>query len=91
MDKVEARAVIKYFCKKGISPREIHDDFIKTIGDESPSYNTVLKWAAEFRRGRDSLEDYERSGRPKDATSDENVQLVHSVIMCDWRRRSRDK
>ena len=26
----------KYFCKKGMSPKEIHDNFIKTLGDESP-------------------------------------------------------
>ena len=29
------------------------------------------------------MEDYERSGRPKEATTDENVELVHSLIMCD--------
>ena len=55
IDKVEVRGVIKYFCKKGIPQKEIHDDFIKTIGDESPSYSTVKKWAAEFRRGRESV------------------------------------
>ena len=57
----EVRTIIKYFCKKGMSPKEIHDDFIKTIGDEFPSYSTVKKWAAEFRRGIKSMEDYERS------------------------------
>ena len=27
MEKVEVRAVIKYLCKKGMSPKEIHEDF----------------------------------------------------------------
>ena len=38
------------------------------------------------------MEDYERSGRPKpfEATTDENVELVHSLIMCDRRRSLRD-
>ena len=27
--------------------------------------------------------DYERSGRSKEATTDENVELVHSLIMYD--------
>ena len=48
---------MRFFCKKGISPKEIHYDFIKTLGDESPSYSMVKKWAAEFRRR--SMKDYE--------------------------------
>ena len=53
MDKVEVRAVIKYFCKKDMSLKEIHDDFIKTLGDKFPSYSTMKKRAAEFGRGRE--------------------------------------
>ena len=68
---------------------EIHDDFIKTLGDESASYIMVEKWAAELRR-KESVEGYEWSGRPKEATTDENVELVHSLIMCDRRRSLRD-
>ena len=73
-----ARAVVKYFCKKGMSPKEIHEDFIKTLGNESPSYRMVKKWAAEFKRGRDSLEDNKQSGCPKEATTCQNVELVQS-------------
>ena len=43
MEKLEVRAVIKYFCKKGIHPKEIHEDFIETLGKESP-YSTVKIW-----------------------------------------------
>ena len=46
----------------------------------------MKKWAAEFKRGRDSIEDDGRSGRPKDATADENVRVVHILVMCDRRR-----
>ena len=31
------RAVIKYFCKKGIPPNGIHEDFMETFGKEYPS------------------------------------------------------
>ena len=40
-----------------MSAREIHEDVMKTLGNESPSYSTVKKWAAEFKRGRESIED----------------------------------
>ena len=43
---VEVKAVIKYFCKNGMYPKEIHDNFIKTLWDESPSYSKVKKWTA---------------------------------------------
>ena len=31
------------------------------------------------------MEDYKRFGHPKEATTDENVELVHSLILCDRR------
>ena len=42
--------------------------------------------AAEFKRGRESVEDDGRSGRHKDATADENVKVMHILVMCDRRR-----
>ena len=86
MKKLEIRAVIKYFCKKGMPPKEINEDFMETLGKESAFYSTVKKWAADFKRGRESVEDDIRSGRPKYATSDENVKFVHTLVMCDRRR-----
>ena len=53
MKKVEVRAVIQYLCKKGMTPKEIHEYFMKTLGNKSPSYITVKKWAAEFKRLRE--------------------------------------
>ena len=41
-------------------------------------------------RGRESIEDDERSGCLKEATRDENVEIVHSLVMCDRRRTLRD-
>ena len=60
MEKLEIRTVIKYFCKKGMPPKKIHEDFMETLRKESPSYSTVKKWAAEFKRGRENIEDDER-------------------------------
>ena len=67
MEKLEIRAVIKYFCKEGMPPKE-NEGFMETLGKESLSYSTVKK------NGQQSL----RGGvlRMKDglATADENVE-----------------
>ena len=67
-------------------PNEIHENFMKTLGKESPSYSTVKKWAAEFKIGRESFEDDGPSGRAKDATTDENIKDVHILVVCERRR-----
>ena len=46
---------------------------------ESPSYSTVKK-------RRESSEDDRWSGRPKDAITDENVKVMHTLVMYDRRR-----
>ena len=66
-------------------PKEIHEDFMESLGRESP-YSTVKKLAAEFKRGRESVDDDGRSGQPKDATADGNVKVVHTLVMCDRRQ-----
>jgi len=68
MDKIEYRAVIKLFVKEGLTSNEFDSKFIKVDGYSSPSFSTIKKWAAEFKRGRTSLEDDPRGGRPKSAT-----------------------
>ena len=49
------RVVIKCFCKKGMSSNEIHEDFMETLGKESPFYSTVKKWVAVFHMGRERV------------------------------------
>ena len=33
MEKVEVREVITFVCKKGMTPKEIYEDFMKTLGN----------------------------------------------------------
>ena len=74
MDKIEYRAVIKFFVKEGLMPNEIHSKFIKIFGDSSPSFSTIKKWAAEFKHGHTSIEVDPREGRPKSATTPEIIE-----------------
>jgi histone-lysine N-methyltransferase SETMAR len=79
IDKIENRAVINFFVKEGLTPNEIHSKFIIVYGDSSPSFSTIKKWAAEFKRGRTSLEDDPRKERPKNAPKPEIIEQVHDV------------
>jgi transposase len=85
MDKIEYRAVIKFFVKEGLTSNEIHSKFIKVFGDSSPSFSAIKKWAAEFKRGRTNLEDDPREGRPKCAAPPEIIEQVHDMVLDDRR------
>jgi histone-lysine N-methyltransferase SETMAR len=85
MDKTEYCAVIKFFVKDGLTPNDIHSKFIKVYGDSAPSFSTIKNWAAEFKRGRTSLEDDPREGRPKSATTPEIIEELHDMVL-DYRR-----
>jgi len=71
-------------------PNEIHSKFIKVYGDSSPSFSTVKKWAAKFKRGRTSLEDDPREERPKSATTPEIIELLHDMLLDDRRMEVRE-
>ena len=77
MDKIWQRGVIRYLQKKRLTTEEIHADKISTLGDDAPALSTVKKWAAEFKRGRESLEDDRRSGCPSTATTQKNIDRIH--------------
>ena len=76
MEKIEYRAVIKFFVLDGLSATDIHAKMEKVLKESSPSFSTVHRWTLEFKRGRTSIEDDPRSGRPKTATTSEIIQKV---------------
>ena len=85
MDKIEYRAVTKLFVKESLSPNKIHLKFIKVYGGPSPSFWIIKEWAAEFKRGRISLE-----GRPKRVTTPEIIEQVHDMVLDDRRMKVRE-
>ena len=46
----------------------------------------MIKLAAEFKRGRESVEDDGWSGYYKDVNGDENFKLMHTLVICNRRR-----
>ena len=83
--KVEYRAVIRYLYLKGKTGKEIHGELADVYGSSAPSYAQVKFWVGEFKRGRTSLEDEARSGRPLDATDEEMCKKVRDLVYSDRR------
>lgn len=76
-----------------LSPKEVQEDMVATPGEGAPSYSTVKKWAAEFKRGRGSLEDdlvtvttqtIDMVELPQSWVSPTNVCMQLSTINSKW-------
>ena len=89
MDNISHRAVIHYLGLK-----EIHEDMVVTWGEDAPSQSMVNKWTAEFKCGRESLEDDPRPGRPVTVATQEIIAKIHEphhgrqtskgALHCHW-------
>ena len=83
--KIEYRAVIRYLYLKGKTGKEIHGELADVYGSSAPSYAQVKLYVGEFKRGRTSLEDKARPGRPQDATDEEMCKKVRDLVYSNWR------
>ena len=83
--KVKYRTVIRYLYLKGKTGKEIHDELADVYWSSAISYAQVKLTVGEFKRGRTSLEDETRSGRPLDATDEEICKKVRDLVYSDGR------
>ncbi|XP_031328764.1 uncharacterized protein LOC116159819 [Photinus pyralis] len=90
MEIIEYRSVIKFLHKKGKTNVQIKADLDEVYGEAAPSLATVKFWKAEFVRGRTSVFDDERPGRPNEVTTPEMINKVHNMIMADRRIKLRE-
>jgi histone-lysine N-methyltransferase SETMAR len=89
IEKNEYRAIIKYLFIKGKTAKEIFEDMSETLNEECPSNSTIKYWVSNFKRGDFSTKDGERSGRPISATTQENIDAIHDMILEDRRISSK--
>ncbi|XP_044313067.1 histone-lysine N-methyltransferase SETMAR-like [Drosophila rhopaloa] len=73
------RAIIFHGFRRELTRQECIDELTSLYGDGAPSYSTVKNWYNEFNRGRRSLEDEGREGRPKTVVVPENIDAVHEL------------
>ena len=84
------RSMIWYDFKCGLNESQTLERLTQAFWDLAPSRATVFRWFAEFKRGRTSLKDEERSGRPKYVVTEENISAVEALIKEDPRRTYKD-
>ena len=77
--------MILYDYKSGLTQHESIDRLHAAFGDHAPSRTSVFEWFAEFRRGRRSLDDAPRSGRPVEVTTEDKVAAVRAMVEEDAR------
>jgi len=58
----------------------------RAYGNEAMCRATCFEWHARFKRGRTSLEDDERSGRPSTSSTPKNVETIRWLVHEDRRR-----
>lgn len=77
------RAIIFHNFRRGLSRQECFDELNSLYGEQAPSLSTIKNWYNEFNRGRRSLQDEFREGRPKSVVLPENVDAVRKQIIKD--------
>lgn len=90
MEKIEYRAVIRFLYLKSKTNDEIKTELDSVYGNDAPSIATVKRWTAEFRRGRTSIFDEERPGRPNEVTTEEMINKIHDIVLADRRVKLRE-
>ena len=85
MEKIEARAVVKFLTLEGTTPAEISKRMDKVYGPTAPSFESIKRWAREFRMGRKSLTDEQRTGRLRTSITSDSIERTRALIMEDRR------
>ncbi|KAG5319305.1 SETMR methyltransferase, partial [Pseudoatta argentina] len=82
--KCEIRSVIRYLVWKGKTPVEVYNEVKTAYGDKGMNRTSVFKWCREFKNGRTSVHDDQRSGRPSILT-DDIVENIENALRDDRR------
>ncbi|QQP40773.1 Putative mariner transposase [Caligus rogercresseyi] len=90
MEKSEFRVLIKHYFLREKTIAETKAKLDKYYGDSAPSISMVKKWFTEFRCGRTSTIDAERSGRPVEVATPETIQKIHDMVLADRRLKVRE-
>ena len=76
----EQQTNIKFLVKLGKSGNEIREMLVQVYGDSAMKKTAVYKWVKCFSKGKGSVTDEERSGRPATRITEENIVKVRQIV-----------
>lgn len=79
--QIQQRAVIRFLTLEGVPPLQILNRLQGVYHGETLSLTQVRFWVNETKRGRESVFDEPRSGRPKTSTTPEKIAAVEKLVM----------
>ena len=83
MNPVEYRSVIKFLVLRRVDSQEIIKQLRDVYGINCPSKTTVYDWIAQFKRGRTTVFDEERPGRPVEIDQDKLEKRCEEIIKTE--------
>src|SRR6476619_744441 len=90
MEKEQYRSVIRFLFLDGKTCEEMKVKLHAIYKDHALSMTTIRYWFNEFKRGRTSVFDEERPGRPIEVTTEDMVNKIHDVVLADRRVKIRE-
>lgn len=77
--KCEVRSVIRFLNAQHVRPIEIYRRLKLVYGDSVMNESSVGKWCVMFNRGRTSVHDEDRSGRPSLVTDELKAKVEDKI------------
>lgn len=90
MEKEQYRSVIRFLFLEGKTCDEIKVRMQAVYHEYAPSMTTVRYWYNEFKRGRTTVFDEDRPGRPIEVTTDDMVKKIENIVLADRRIKLRE-
>ena len=75
---------------KGLTPKEIKVELDDVRGTSAPVFATTYNWVNDFKRGRISTRDKNRSGISVEVTTLEMIVKIHDMFLSDRRMKVRE-